>query len=340
MGGNSPYTYEIASPNGYSFNGTVIEDLDANPQILPTVVLTGLEAGTYVITGTDVLGYTVTQTVVVAGPTPLYCLVSVTQDAGTSTTFNGQITANIYGGLQPYTYNVTNALGALAGSPSSGIVSSTPLVINGLGIETTLGYTVTITDANMDTCVTTGLTVNGQDVLTVIATPTDTTCYNSNNGSISLNVFGGSQPFIINTTGAGFNSSSLNMTSLYNGTYTTTVVDGNGAEVSITTIVGSTNPQLTISTAQQPTLNQSTDVWNVQFYITSGLAAGDTVYVSYQIDGGSWVDITLASAYNGPTNPLSLLIPNSSINSSIKIKFSNTSTYDCISNTITYNNLQ
>ena len=252
---------------------------------------------------------------------------------------NNIITANIFGGLQPYTYAVTDFFGATAGSPSNGTVSSSPLVIGGLGINSQLGYTVTITDSNNDTCVTTGLTVNGQDMLTVIATPTDTTCYNSNNGAISLNVFGGTPPYFKNTTGAGnYSSSSLNMTSLYNGTYTTTVVDGNGASVSATTVVNSTSPQLIIASPGAALNKQcSPTTYNIPFFITAGLSAGATAYVSYKIDNNAWFDIPNTFTFINSTTPLVFQIPVSSMQTSISIKFSDTITRDCYSNTIGIN---
>ena len=97
IGGHGPYTYTINSSNGYSNSGTVNSDPLNIDNSLP-VILSTLAAGSYVITVIDDSGNPVTQTVVVAGPTPFYCSANVTQNCTTLGTNDGQISINAGGG--------------------------------------------------------------------------------------------------------------------------------------------------------------------------------------------------------------------------------------------------
>jgi len=325
IGGHGPYTYTVFSSNGYSFDGTV----DTTP---PIVELTGLAVGTYIITIVDFFGFTTTQTVVVAGPPPLFCNVFVSNNSTSLVSFDGQITANIGGGLQPYSYSLLNSLG---GQISSGIINSAPLIIDGLGVDL-IGYTLTITDVEMNSCSTTGLSIVGQESLVVLSSKIDTDCYNQGNGQISLSVYGGVTPYTITTTGPnGYFSGLLNMFSLGGGNYVTTVVDNAGSSVSITTTVNSSNPQLTIVPAPLEVLNRQclTNTHRISFNITAGLSYGDNAYISYKLDNDAWENVTLF--FPGSSNDMVLSIPNVMLSTDIKIRFSNTPTYDCYSNTIT-----
>jgi hypothetical protein len=328
IGGHGPYTYKVTGPSGYTNSGTI----SVTP---PTVTLNGLVAGSYTISGNDTLGFPVTKTINVTGPLPLYVSAYVLQNVVTAGVNNAVIRIGGYGGgIPPYTYALTDSNNVLAGTPNHGPLSTTPLDINGLGID---NYTLTLTDSINATFVLTGLSVTGPTVLVASGTKVDNTCYDSFNGSITINTTGGTSPFMYKTTGPnGFISISKNLTGLDNGTYTTTIIDANSSTASFTTTINSNNPQLLLTQASAAQLNKQCDStqYAVPIYISAGLSNGQTAYISYQIDNGTWNNTSLT--FVNSSTPMILYIPKASMNTNVKVKFSNTSTYACYSNTINY----
>jgi hypothetical protein len=331
VGGIGPYDYVINGPNGYSSTGTIGVD--------PSVgFVDNLGGGNYTITVTDSLGNPVTQTAFISGPTPLYSFVSVTQNDTSLDTQNGQITiSSIGGGVGPYDFEVTDGLGNPVGTPSSGQITNLPLIITGLGANTTNGYTVTIIDDNGNTDVTEGLIMTGIENLVVTADVTPSTCYNGTDGIIDLNITGGIVPYFVNTTGPNnFSSSAQYLGAIGIGSYVTNVVDSQGNSTSITNIVSSLNPQITIVSATNVELAKQCDPLNhyVRFKITAGVIPNTTAYISYQLDNASFVNTTLP--YVDQNTMLELIIPKNSVSSTIRVKVSNSSSYQCYSNQLTF----
>jgi hypothetical protein len=321
----------INGPNGYSSTGTIGVD--------PSVgFVDNLGGGNYTITVTDSLGNPVTQTAFISGPTPLYSFVSVTQNDTSLDTQNGQITiSSIGGGVGPYDFEVTDGLGNPVGTPSSGQITNLPLIITGLGANTTNGYTVTIIDDNGNTDVTEGLIMTGIENLVVTADVTPSTCYNGTDGIIDLNITGGIVPYFVNTTGPNnFSSSAQYLGAIGIGSYVTNVVDSQGNSTSITNIVSSLNPQITIVSATNVELAKQCDPLNhyVRFKITAGVIPNTTAYISYQLDNASFVNTTLP--YVDQNTMLELIIPKNSVSSTIRVKVSNSSSYQCYSNQLTF----
>lgn len=330
VGGIGPYEYIINGPNGYTSTGTIGVD--------PSVgFVDNLSNGNYTITVTDSLGNPVTQTAFISGPTPLYSFVSVTQNDTSLDTQNGQITiSSVGGGIGPYYFEVTDGLGNQVGTPSSGQITNLPLLITGLGANTTNGYTVTILDSNGNTDVTEGLTMTGIENLVVTADVTPSTCYNGTNGIIDLNITGGITPYSVNTTGPnGFSSAAQFLGAIGVGTYVTNVVDVQGNSTSITNIVTSLNPQITIVSATNVELAKQCDPLNhyVRFKITAGVTPNTTAYISYQLDNAPFVNTTLP--YVDPNTMLELIVPKNAVSSNIKVKVSNSPSYECYSNQLT-----
>ena len=238
IGGQGPFDYTVTYPDGTEISGTV-------PSINPTELLTGLGVGLYTIFGIDSLGYTVTQTVIVAGPTPLVCDIQVIQNASSPSASDGQISINVNGGLQPYTYTLSDSSGVI----SSDVLSSLPLIIENLPFNNIEGYTVTITDNNGVSCTSDNLLISVDGALSVDATTINNTCFNGEEGSITLNIFGGAQPYTITTTGPNgyFNQNDVVLESLIIGNYVTTVVDDNGDSVVLTSTITSQYPQLQVN---------------------------------------------------------------------------------------------
>lgn len=208
-GGIPPYSYHWSTG---SYNQTI----------------TNLPAGTYCITLTDSQACGATSCVTVAG-TPL--LVSVSTDQVNCANGNdGTLTAFPSGGTAPYSFAWSN--GAF-GQTISGLFPGS--------------YGLTLTDANGCTATAVGTVSNVAPV--VIATfPSHPQCAGENNGSISLNVSGGTPPYtyLWNT---GQNTSFIN--NLPPGTYSVTVTDAhNCPKTAQVTLIQQSN--LTINTSSTP----------------------------------------------------------------------------------------
>lgn len=336
VGGTGPYTYTVTGPFG-PYTGT------ANP----TATLTGLVAGTYVINGLDAFGTPVSQTVIVSGPVPLYCTVAVTQNATTSVSNDGQITISAVGGGSPsYTYELKNFAGTVivpAGTPAT----PTPKIITGLPVENIGGYTLTVTDSASATCTTTGLTVTGPNPLILSASSTtNIACYNGATGELHLAVSGGLGPYSSTTTTGplGYTSSNLNMTGLKAGTYVSTVIDGLGTPVSITTVLTQPSVPMIISMASTAELEEQCDPtqYIVPFYINSGAVAGPVTIEYLASPSLFWTGVTLT--YVNSSTPLYLNIPKTTVSTFIRIRFNQESAIIpgvyCLSNMLTINKPQ
>lgn len=121
---------------------------------------------------------------------------------------DGSITVNPAGGQSPYSYNW---------SPSgSG---------NNISSLSAGSYSVTVTDAN-------GCSDNGSvnitepDTISIQFSSTDVSCNGGSDGSINMNVTGGSYPYRYSTDGVNFNSQNP-VTGLSAGNYTVVVKDTN-----------------------------------------------------------------------------------------------------------------
>jgi gliding motility-associated-like protein len=213
-GGISPYTVNVTPtlPSGTPFTP-------------PSSTVTNLSANTYNVIVYDANGCTSNiSSVLISQPTPLGLSFSSNPIACYGEC-NGVIATTVSGGVAPYQYLWSNT-------------ATTPN-INGLCAGT---YTVGITDYN-------GCLINSQHTITQPASPVSVsivdivplTCYNSNNGQLSISVNGGIGPYTATLTLIGTSTQSqLNINpSLSNiglfsplaaGNYTLQVMDQNGCD--------------------------------------------------------------------------------------------------------------
>ncbi len=317
--GNLNYTVIGVAPVSFSTSGVL-------PQGTQTTI-NGLGEGTYIISGTDSLGTPVTRQIVVSGPTPLYSVVSVTKNGTTATSNDGQITISSVGGGKPnYTYLLTTYNGTIISGPAP---LSTPKIINGLSVDNINGYIVTITDSNGQTSVTNNLIVSGPTPISIVATKTDSTCYNGNDGKINIVISGGQYPYTLNTTGPNsFSSSDGGLINLIPGTYVTNVVDNLGNSTTVTTVLNSINPQMILTSASSIEIQKQCDPsqYQIPFYYTIGgttaQEAGTTpLLVQYSLNSGVWVDNPLTIPTIPSTTPMILNIPSGQVSSSVRIRF-------------------
>jgi hypothetical protein len=170
----------------------------------------GLVAGTYTFTITDVTGCSTTTSATVTAPAALSASASatnVTCNGGT----NGSVVVTPSGGTAPY---------QIAG------------ITTGLAAGT---YTYTVTDNNGCTTTATA-TVTEPMALTALATATNVSCFGGANGSVVVAPSGGTTPYQI----AGIT------TGLAAGTYTYTVTDNNGCTTTASATV--TEPMVLTAT--------------------------------------------------------------------------------------------
>ncbi|MDX2001634.1 MAG: PKD domain-containing protein [Chitinophagales bacterium] len=186
-----------------------------------SATIANIPAGNYQVTVTATGGCTATGSVAVTNVgAPTISLVSSTNvlcNGGT----NGAIDINVTGGTSPYTYSWSNGQGS---QDLTGLAAGT--------------YLITVTAAN--NCIATqSYTINQPTALTVNAVAQNISCFGGNNGSVTLNVSGGTPSYTFNWNNASTNQ---NLSNLGVGNYAVTVSDANGCQK--TTSASITQPSL------------------------------------------------------------------------------------------------
>lgn len=192
-GGNTPYSYEWST----------------NPS-QTTNALSGVGAGTYEVTVTDGSQCITVTEVIIGNPSPLdiTALIDSITCNGSS---DGEITVSTSGGTPNYIYQWT------------------PSILNGDSVDqlSAGNYSVIVTDANgcQDSL---EIILSEPSELGVILIANDISCYGSGDGSIELQISGGSGPYTYQWTN-GISQAS-NASDLVPGNYSVTVSDRNGCD--------------------------------------------------------------------------------------------------------------
>lgn len=208
-GGTAPYTYLWS-------NGD------------PNQTANNLPGGIYNVIVTDANGCTAQTSVTV--PSTNAPTVSATSTQAGCSAANGTATANPSGGTPAYTYLW-----------SDGQITQTAV---GLAPGT---YTVTVTDANGCSAVTT-ITVTGTAAPTTsTSVVSNVSCNGGNNGSATTTPSGGNPAYTYSWLPSGGNAQTAN--GLTAGTYTVTVTDANGC--SVVDIITVSEPTLLTTTSSQ-----------------------------------------------------------------------------------------
>lgn len=172
--------------------------------------LSNLAAGTYTLTVTDSKGCTLIDSVSISQPTAVVITPSsINANCGLA---NGQATANVSGGVSPYSYEW---------SP----VGGTNALATGLGAD---NYIVTVTDSNQCVSIMTVGINDDEGPTAVISATTNINCYGDSDGTATLTVTSGVGPFTYSWLPAGGADSVA--TGLAAGTYTVTVTDSNSCQ--------------------------------------------------------------------------------------------------------------
>lgn len=188
---------------------------------------TGLSAGTYLLTITDIAGCKITKSISVTEPPPvLYVTTSKQSTCGLS---NGSATVTASNGTPSYTYNWSTG--------------STVQTISGLSAGL---YTVTITDANGCKAIP-QINITAIPLVSIALTTTNGTC--GNGGSANASVTGGAMPYTYAWSASGGQTTS-SASALSAGSYTVSVTDVNSCTATKTFTITDT-PSLASATFTQ-----------------------------------------------------------------------------------------
>ncbi|MFH1321618.1 MAG: M14 family zinc carboxypeptidase [Bacteroidota bacterium] len=174
-----------------------------DPSNQTSATATGLTAGIYLVSVTDNMGYTQTDTVLINN-IDAASLTAVTSDVSCYGDNDGAINLTVSGGTSPFTYNWSNG--------------DTTQNITGLAPGT---YDITVTDSSG--CVSiTGATVIQPDLISLLTDVSNVSCFGENDGSATVTTSGGTMPYsYLWSTG----ETTQNVTELVADTYTITVTD-------------------------------------------------------------------------------------------------------------------
>ncbi len=187
-GGTSPYTY--------NWGGGII-----------TPNRTNIAAGTYSVTVTDNKGCSASSSAIITQPASAVSVATVVTSTTCNGGSNGAITANVSGGISPYTFNWG---GGITSQNRANLIAGT--------------YSVVVTDSNNCTA-SANATVAQPNAISLSTGVTNVSCNGGNNGVINLTATGGSSTYTYNWGGG---ITSQNRTNLVASSYAVTVTDANG----------------------------------------------------------------------------------------------------------------
>lgn len=237
--------------------GAFTEDLDS------------LSAGNYFITITDGSACSVAMSIILDAPDSIQITPDITRPACNGS-MDGAITINVSGGQPPFAYDWTTG--------------DTSHILTGLSAG---NYIVTVSDAN-DCSTTQTITIEEPDSLSIIITDvSDISCPGAQDGSITIQVSGGTFPYFFNWSNQ---DSTQNVFGLAPGEFSVTVTDINGCKDSSDIItVADADSMLLTANIVQPTCTTTGS-------ITLSVSGGKNPYTFLWSNG---VDTSLLDGLSG-----------------------------------------
>jgi len=247
-----------------------------------TPTISNLSAGDYTVSVTDLNGCIGIFTTTITQPTQLIATTTSTNTTCGLTTGTANVTAT--GGTLGYTYLWSNG--------------QTNQNINGLTAGT---YTATVTDANGCTAVSSTTITNMDLVIVTTASATNPSGPGASDGSINIQVTGGSNYTYLWSNGA----TTQNITGLMAGCYTVTVTDGAGVCAAIHTVCIGCMLDLVVTTTENDCMNNimgtatatitsscSSTTYTYIWTTSTGAPVGTTQTISGLLDGTYNVTVT------------------------------------------------
>ena len=221
-GGNGGYTYSWTGPNGFA-------SINQN--------LSNIPAGSYTVEVTDLLGCV--ETAVIEVDEPLVVDLDATVvDVLCNGEATGSIAVTPLGGTPPYTYAWTGP---------NGFTGNAALISN----LAAGNYALTLTDDN-DCTVEVAYDVLEPDAITIDAVVDEISCNGATDGTITVTVTGGVEPYTLAWTGPHGASSDPVINNVGAGTYILTVTDDNGCEEQLTVEVDDPQPIAIVPNMTEP----------------------------------------------------------------------------------------
>lgn len=227
-----------------------------------TSTITGLAGGTYSCTATDMNSCTTTKSVTINEPLPITVSSATIQHISCNGLTDGEATLNVSGGTGVLTtvwYTTPSQTGLHATNLPAG----------------STGYY--IYDANGCT-ISSNVMVTQPSALTLAYNVTDVTCNGASNGSVQVNVGGGTMPYVITVNG-NLISNGGTLTGFAPGMYSINVSDGNGCTMAQTVSISEPLP-VSLITAPDQTICPGD---NITIY---AYASGGTGVYSYTWNNG------------------------------------------------------
>jgi gliding motility-associated-like protein len=233
--------------------------------------LTGLGAGTYVVTVTAANGCSATASITLTQPNELVAALDSATNVTCNGLSNGSIDVTTSGGTQPYSFDW-----GTAGNTED---------LAGLGAGS---YTLIVTDANGCSSQPLQVTITQPDTLVLSLVSADTlACYGNSNGTATVAGTGGTAPYVYDWSNGDTAATATGLTA---GTYTVSVSDANGC-TSNTITVTITQPdsmQVLIAASELNCYNDSSGEVRVK-----GVVGGTAPYsYSWSTGAGNVSDLT------------------------------------------------
>ncbi len=186
-----------------------------------TSSIANLAAGTYTVSIMDANNCPATLNVSISEPNQIQANASATNESSSGAN-NGTATANPTGGIGTFTYAWSN------GGLTQTITNLAPGT-----------YSVIITDNNGCTGTQSVVVSSFDCAISAQNSTSNVTCAGAANGSVTVSLTGGAAPFAYNWSNGG---STATISSLAGGTYTATITDDNGCQVTTSATVAEPDP--------------------------------------------------------------------------------------------------
>jgi hypothetical protein len=245
---------------------------------------TGLAAGAHSVTVQDSGGCTKTSnTVTITNPTPISAS-ETTTPASCNGGSDGTVTVNVGGGTSPYSVTVN-------GVTHSGVTSSTTFM--GLPSGT---YPATISDAHSCPGSAAGVLVGEGSTISASETTTPASCNGGSDGSVTVNVSGGTSPYSVTVNGVTHSgvTGSTTFTGLPSGTYPATISDSKSCSGSAAGVLVGQPAAISASETTTPTsCNHGSDGT-----VTVNVSGGTSPY-SVTVNGVTHSGVTSSTTFTG-----------------------------------------